>query len=158
MDQKVFISNNKTATFVCPKCGNVTTTDVARYAAIDQKVTVKCRCNCGNNFKVILEKRQQFRKSTDLPGTYFHRMKNGEIGQGSMRVIDISGNGLKIKLSVPQKFSVGEIIKVQFRLDDKHRTQIEKEVIVRNVNKEMVGTSFSPTENDDANLGFYLMS
>lgn len=158
MDQKVFISSNKTATFVCPECGNVTTTDVARYASIDQKVTVKCRCNCGHNFKVILEKRHQFRKSTDLPGVYFYRMENGEIGKGSMRVLDVSGNGLKLKLNVARNFAIDEIIKVEFHLDDKHRTRIEKEVLVRNVNKNMVGTAFPHAEMDDANLGFYLMS
>lgn len=157
-DQKVFISNNNTATFVCPQCGNVTTTDVSKYASIDQKVTVKCRCNCGNYFKVSLEKRRQYRKSTDLPGVYYHRMENGDIGKGNMRVVDISSNGFKLKLSVPQNFAIGETLQVQFHLDDSRRTRIEKEVIVRNVKTNLVGTSFAPTEGDDPHLGFYLMS
>lgn len=158
MDQKVFISNNNTATFVCPQCGNVTTTDVSKYAAIDQKVTVKCRCNCGNNFKVTLEKRRQYRKSVDLPGAFFFRMDNGDIGKGSMRVVDISSNGFKLKLNVARNFAIGEPLRVEFHLNDNRRTFIEKEVIVRNVKKELVGTSFAPSEGDDPHLGFYLMS
>lgn len=158
MDQKVFISTNNTATFVCPQCGNVTTTNVSKYASIEQKVTVKCRCNCGNNFKVSLEKRRQYRKSTDLPGVYYHRLDNGDIGKGNMRVVDISSNGFKLKLSVPQNFTIGETLKVEFHLDDSRRTHIEKEVIVRNVKTNLVGTSFAITEGDDPHLGFYLMS
>ena len=158
MDQKVFISNNNTATFVCPQCGNVTTTDVSKYASLDQKVTVKCRCNCGNQFKVTLEKRRQFRKTVDLPGVYYHRMDNGDIGKGNMRILDISSNGFKLKLSVAQNFAIGETIRVEFHLDDKRRTFIDKEVVVRNVTSNLVGTSFAPSEGDDPHLGFYLMS
>lgn len=156
--QKVFISNNNTATFVCPQCGNVSTANVAKYAALDKKVTVNCKCNCGHQFKVSLEKRRQYRKATDLPGTYFYRMPNGDTDKGIMRVVDISSNGLKLKLNVERKFEIGARLRVEFHLDDKRRTPIEKEVIVRNVKKNLVGTSFAPTEGDDPSLGFYLMS
>ncbi len=158
MSQKVFISANDTATFVCPQCGNAGTTDVSKYASIDRKVTVNCRCNCGNHFKVILEKRRQYRKQTDLPGMYFHRLSNGSVLKGTMRVLDISIKGLKLKLTAAPDFKVGTALRVEFHLDDKRRTFIDKEVIVRNVNKNLVGTSFAPTEGDDASLGFYLMS
>jgi hypothetical protein len=155
---KVFIASNNTATFVCPKCGNVTTTNVAKYAEIKQRVTVKCRCSCGHHFDVSLEKRRQYRKTTDLAGQFFHRLPNGEMDKGSMRVVDVSSSGLKLKLNVSRTFKEGDKIKVEFRLDDKRRTLIEKEVIVRNVRKNLVGTSFEPSQMDDSDLGFYLMS
>lgn len=158
MDQKVFISSNNTATFVCPQCGNVSTADVSKYAALDNKVAVNCKCNCGNRFKVSLEKRRQYRKSTDLPGAFYYRMDNGDIGKGSMRIVDISSNGFKLKLNVSRNFAIGEQLRVEFHLDDNRRTYIEKEVIVRNVKKNLVGTSFAPGEGDDPSLGFYLMS
>jgi predicted RNA-binding Zn-ribbon protein involved in translation (DUF1610 family) len=158
VQQKVFISNTNTATFVCPQCGNVTTADVSKYATIDKQVTVKCRCKCGHNFDVSLEKRRQYRKATDLPGMYYYRMQNGDIDKGIMRVVDISSKGLKLKLNVERRFAIGESLRVEFHLDDKRRTFIDKEVIVRNVKKNYVGTSFAPTEGDDPNLGFYLMS
>jgi predicted RNA-binding Zn-ribbon protein involved in translation (DUF1610 family) len=158
MSQKVFITNNNTATFVCPKCGNTSIVDVTKYAAIDRKVTVNCKCNCGHIFSVSLEKRRQYRKSTDLPGEYSYRMPDGNVDKGIMRVVDISSNGLKLKLNVDRKFDGGERLQVEFHLDDKRRTYIEKEVIVRNVKKNLVGTSFAPNEGDDPALGFYLMS
>ena len=158
MSQKVFITNNNTATFVCPQCGNTSVVNVAKYAAIDRKVTVNCKCKCGHIFSVSLEKRRQYRKSTDLPGEYSYRMPNGDVDKGVMRVVDISSNGLKLKLNVDRKFDGGERLQVEFHLDDKRRTFIEKEVIVRNVKKNLVGTSFAPNEGDDPALGFYLMS
>ncbi len=158
MAQKVFITNKKTATFVCPECGNTSIVDVSKYAAIDKKVTVNCKCNCGNIFSVSLEKRRQYRKATDLPGEFSYRLPNGERDKGIMRVVDISSSGLKLKLNVDRKFKGGETLRVEFHLDDKRRTFIDKEVIVRNVHKNLVGTSFGPNEGDDPALGFYLMS
>jgi len=158
MVEKVFITSSNTATFVCPQCGNVTTANVAKFAAIDKRVKVKCRCSCGHNFAVSLEKRRQYRKTTDLPGMYFYRMGNGDLDKGIMRVVDISTTGIKLSLNVERHFDVGEMLRVEFHLDDKRRTFIEKRVIVRNVHKNLVGTSFAPNEGDDPNLGFYLMS
>ena len=63
-----------------------------------------------------------------------------------------------MKLNVERKFSGGEKLKVEFHLDDKRRTFIEKKVIVRNVHKNLVGTSFAANEGNDPALGFYLMS
>ncbi len=158
MNQKVFITSNNTATFVCPQCGNTSVVNVAKYAAVDKRVTVHCKCICSHNFKVSLEKRRQYRKGTDLPGEYAYLMPNGDMDKGIMRVVDISSSGLKLKLNVERKFKGGEKLRVEFHLDDKRRTFIEKEVIVRNAHKNLVGTSFALNEGDDPALGFYLMS
>jgi hypothetical protein len=158
MPEKVFITNNNTATFVCPQCGNVTTADVSKYASLDKKVTVRCGCSCGNRFAVSLEKRRQYRKATDLPGVYYCRRDTGDLDKGIMRVVDVSTTGLKLRLNVEPKFAVGEILRVEFHLDDKRRTFIEKHVVVRNVKKTFVGTAFAHNEGDDPSLGFYLMS
>lgn len=158
MVEKVFITSNNMATFVCPQCGNVTTANVSKFAAINKRVTVKCNCNCGNHFSVSLEKRRQYRKTTDLPGMYYYRMANGEEDKGIMRVVDISSTGIKLRLNVERDIPVGELLRVEFHLDDKRRTFMEKRVIVRNVKKNLVGTAFAPNEGDDPNLGFYLMS
>jgi predicted RNA-binding Zn-ribbon protein involved in translation (DUF1610 family) len=158
MVDKVFITSNNTATFVCPQCGNVTTANVAKFAAIDKRVTVKCKCGCGHRFSVSLEKRRQYRKTTDLPGMYYYRMPNGDEDKGIMRVVDISSTGIKLRLNVQRDFPVGELLRVEFHLDDKRHTLIDKKVVVRNVYGNLVGTAFPVNEADDPNLGFYLMS
>jgi predicted RNA-binding Zn-ribbon protein involved in translation (DUF1610 family) len=158
MTQKVFITTKNTATFVCPECGNTSIANVSKYAAIDKKVTVNCKCICGHQFKVSLEKRRQYRKATNLPGIYYYDRGHGDVDKGNMRVVDISSNGLKLKFNVERHFDGGERLRVEFHLDDKRHTYIKKEVIVRNTFNNLVGTSFSPHEGDDPDLGFYLMS
>lgn len=158
MTQKVFITTKNTATFVCPECGNTSIANVSKYASIDKKVTVNCKCICGHQFKVSLEKRRQYRKATNLPGVYYYDKGHGDVDKGNMRVVDISSNGLKLKFNVERHFDGGERLRVEFHLDDKRHTFIQKEVIVRNTFNNLVGTSFSPHEGDDPSLGFYLMS
>jgi hypothetical protein len=83
--------------------------------------------------------------------------KNGPEDSGLAKVVDLSTTGLKLKLNVPRTFPVGAKLLVEFRLDDRKRTPMEKRVIVRNVSGLYVGASFHPNEPDDPALGFYLM-
>jgi len=158
MDQTVFISKNNTATFRCPQCGQAKTADVSRYATTDEKITVNCTCACGHHFRCRLEKRKQYRKGSDLPGKFTLLGKNGPKDTGLVKVVDISTTGLKLKMTVPPTFPVGAKLLVEFYLDDRKRTPMEKRVIVRNVTGLFVGVSFHPNEPDDPTLGFYLMA
>ena len=157
MDQTVFISSNNTATFRCPQCGKAKTSDVSRYAVTDQKITVNCTCTCGHRFRCRLEKRKQYRKGIDLPGKFTLLGEDGPADTGLVKVVDISTTGLKLKMTVPRAFPVGAKLLVEFRLDDRKRTPMEKRVIVRNVSGPFVGAAFHPNELDDPALGFYLM-
>ena len=157
MDQTVFISSNNTATFRCPQCGKAKTSDVSRYAVTDQKITVNCTCTCGHQFRCRLEKRKQYRKGADLPGKFTLLGQDGPADTGLVKVVDISTTGLKLKMTVPRAFPVGAKLLVEFRLDDRKRTPMEKRVIVRNVSGPFVGAAFHPNELDDPALGFYLM-
>ena len=158
MDQTVFISRSNTATFRCPQCGQAKTADVSRYATTDEKITVKCTCACGHHFRCRLEKRKQYRKGADLPGKFTLLGKHEPMDTGLAKVVDISTNGLKLKMTVPPTFPVGAKLLVEFYLDDRKRTPMEKRVIVRNVTGLYVGASFHPNEPDDPALGFYLMA
>lgn len=158
MDQTVFISSNNTATFRCPECGQVKVADVSRYAVTDKKVTVTCTCGCGHQFKCSLEKRRQYRKSVNFPGTFTLIGEGGTADTGRMNIVDISTTGVKLKLSVPRDFKTGTMLRIQFQLDDRRRTPMEKRVIVRNVSGPYVGASFHPHEMEDRALGFYLMT
>ncbi|MGA6926910.1 MAG: PilZ domain-containing protein [Desulfosarcina sp.] len=157
MDQTVFISSNNTATFRCPACGKSKTADVSQYAATDKKITVNCTCACGHHFRGRLEKRKQYRKGADLPGKFTLLGENGPEDTGLVKVVDISSTGLKLKMAVPRTLPVGARLLVEFRLDDRKRTPMQKRVIVRNVVGLHVGVSFHPNEMDDPALGFYLM-
>lgn len=157
MDQTVFISSNNTATFRCPVCEKAKTADVSRHAESDKKITVTCTCVCGHKFRCRLEKRRQYRKTADLPGKFTLLGKDGPDDTGLMKIVDISTTGLKFQATVPRDFPTGTELRVEFCLDDRNRTTMEKRVVVRNVRGPNVGVSFHPSEPDDPALGFYLM-
>ncbi|BBO69225.1 hypothetical protein DSCA_31550 [Desulfosarcina alkanivorans] len=157
MDQIVFISSSNTATFNCPQCGKAKTADVSQYATTEKKIMVNCTCTCGHQFRCQLEKRKQYRKGSDLPGRFTLLGERGAEDTGLVKVVDISTTGLKLKMTVPRAFPIGATLLIEFRLDDRKRTPMEKRVIVRNVSGLFVGASFHPNEPDDPALGFYLM-
>jgi hypothetical protein len=77
---------------------------------------------------------------------------------GLMTVKDLSTTGLKIQVDSEHNCIVGDIVQVEFCLDDSHRTPIQKRVIVRNIAGSNIGTEFLPTEAIEKALGFYLFS
>lgn len=157
MDVKVYISKNNTATFVCPNCENTTTADVTRYAKMEKTVRVNIKCRCGQSFNAVLEKRRRYRKRTRLPGTYTYDRPDGSSDKGIMRVEDISGSGMKLRLNVARTFDVGDTLTVEFNLDDPQHTLIQKVVVVKNVVGDRVGVAFTGRDGDDPSLGFYLL-
>jgi hypothetical protein len=47
---------------------------------------------------------------------------------------------------------------LEFRLDDAHRSLLQKKVIVRSIDDMYVGVELAMTEATDKALGFYLFS
>jgi hypothetical protein len=158
MTEKVYITSQQMATFVCPKCSRSKTVSVSEYANIDKLIKVNVKCPCGHAYTSLLEKRKQYRKATSLPGSYIHFIDGRPVNRGVMTVEDISATGMKLKLNTPQGFGVGDYLQVDFSLDDTHRTLIKKRVIVRNVNGPFIGVEFGPAEAMEKALGFYLFS
>ena len=156
--EKVYITSKQMATFICPQCQKSKTVDVSQYASLDKIIKVKVTCPCGHGYTSILEKRKKYRKETNLPGSFVHLVDGRQVGSGLMTVRDISISGLKIQINAQYNFLAGDVIVVEFNLDDSHRTLIKKKVIARNIFGQNIGTEFAPTEAVDKALGFYLFS
>lgn len=158
MIQKVYVTSKQMATFSCPQCNRSKTVDVSKYASIDKMVKVNVKCPCGNAYKAILEKRKQYRKETNLPGSYVHFIDGQPQNRGVMTVRDLSTSGMKLQLNVNQNFALGDQMQVEFHLDDAQRTLIKKTVIIRNQREKFIGVELAPFEAVDKALGFYLFS
>ena len=158
MVETVFVTSKQMATFICPKCQKSKTVNVSKYATLDKIVNVKVTCPCGYGYTSILEKRKEYRKAANLPGAFIHLIDGLQAGSGLMKVRDLSTSGLKIHINTQHHCTVGDVIQVEFSLDDSHRTLIKKKVIVRNIVGQNIGTEFAPTEVLDKALGFYLFS
>ena len=158
MTQKIYITSKQMATFSCPQCNRSKTVDVSKYAALDKVVKVNIKCPCGHSYKAILEKRRHYRKETNLPGTYVHFIDGQPRNRGLMTVRDLSTAGMKLRLNVKQSFAIGDQLRVEFHLDDAHRTLIRKTVLIRTQRDQFIGVELAPFETVDKALGFYLFS
>ena len=158
MTQKVYLTSKQMATFSCPQCARSKTVDVSQYATLEKMIKINVKCPCGHTYKAILEKRRQYRKETNLAGTYIHLIDGQPRDRGLMTVKDLSTSGMKLQLNVKQNFAIGDQLQVEFHLNDTHRTLIRKTVIIRNQREQFIGAEFAPFETVDQALGFYLFS
>ncbi len=150
------MNDENMATFVCPKCELARTVDMAKYKDIKRAVKVRARCKCGHQYTVLLERRKFYRKTTDLKGYIYGESES----KGRMVVKDLSRFGLKFELESKRLLYEGDLLMVEFELDDGHRTLIKKEVRVKSISASLIGAEFLDVGNvnlPDRRLGFYLM-
>ncbi len=160
MIDRVFVTDDKMATFVCPECGNTRTADVSDYKQLDKAIRLRIQCSCGNSYSAILERRDKYRKEAKLPGKYTLNLSAKEVDEGTMTVVNISRAGLRIKFKEMPNLEVGTKFLVEFRLDDKQETLIKKDVVVKYISAHSVGTEFcsiSSSDPKDKAIGFYLL-
>ncbi len=164
MTVKIYVNDDNTATFECPKCHKIGIKDLTKYIQRKNATRLKARCACGHSYEVFLEKRKKFRKQTDLLGSYKYNPNistdnsNTQDHMGSMTVKDISFSGIRIKLPMAPRFKVGDMLDIEFRLDDANRSQIKKKVIVKNMEGFCAGLAYTSPQNHDNVLGFYLFN
>lgn len=156
MTAKVFVEHDNSVTISCPKCKKTKSVDSAR---IKGHILVRVKCPCGNVSKIRLEYRRQYRKKTALPGFYRVVSTEGVSGaSGFMTVIDLSRNGIGLKfIDIPVSLDEGERLSIQFNLDDKNQTLVNRSVVVKNIHLPYAGAVFHRTSDTDNVIGFYLL-
>jgi len=158
---KIFTNTDNTATFKCPKCETAKIVDVTKYINSPKKTKLKAKCGCGHSYEVFLDKRKNFRKETNLPGVYKYSVNGQAPNQGpehagTMTVLDISTTGLRLKVNAMPRFKVGDMLNLEFTLDDKNRSEIRKRVIVRNLRGFTIGVELDTAQAKSEPLAFYL--
>jgi transposase-like protein len=154
---KAFIDSEGKAVIKCPECHEVRIVDVKGYSKLEHFVRFKVKCPCGHTFKVILERREYFRKPVNLKGVCL--LRNGAV-RADIKIHDLSRKGLRIELMKEASLKVGDKVKVEFRLDDENKTLIRKDAVVRTIMGRFFGMEFfslDPHNVYDKALGFYLM-
>jgi hypothetical protein len=142
----------------CEKCQRTKVIDVSSLGATAAPLRLSIKCPCGHVTKSILEMRKAYRKTTNLAGDYIHVVGGNPKGKGKMRVLDLSNNGMKLRIESCDNMAIGDMLRVTFYLDNATHSLIEKKLIIRNLSPPLVGTQFAPTESLGKSLGFYLMS
>jgi hypothetical protein len=154
-EKRVFLNDRGEGTFICPACDKGVIRDLSQFAESRTAVRLKCKCSCGNVYRVLVERRQHFRKAANLVGMFTFREANGRPTKGLIKVRDISKSGIQFSVNSMPEFEVGDRLTIEFTLDDEERSQIREEGIVQRIHSNVVGLSFKTTDHY-GKLGQYL--
>ncbi len=153
--QKVFIGSRTQVDVVCPQCDRSLTVPVDRIQNMGKPV--RARCACGIQFSIVFERRANYRKLTGFPGR-FARTVQSELQVGEVVVANLSRGGLCMKVPESVKLEIGEVVRIDFKLDNDEQTLIRAQVVVKNIREGIVGAEFHSLEEHTRKLlGFYLM-
>lgn len=149
---QIYLVKNKSIVFVCSKCAFSKAVDVERFLGREKEVQVKIRCRCQTLQTAVLDRRANRRKPTDIRGRYFFTPQNRPIIDGAIAIKDLSRNGLGFSLLSASSgaFSVGDVLRLQFRLFQNARLLINKEAVVKQVSGLYVNATFrDPLKTED---------
>ena len=154
MDElKTFVQRNNTATVICPACNSAKKISAEPYR--NKKHAIKVRCGCGETFNLRLDFRSQYRKLTNLPGTYSITTP-GKAGGGVIHIQDISRGGIGFTVVGRHHLARNLVLKLEFTLDDKKQTKLRIKAIVSSVEGNEIGCHFPENTILERALAFYL--
>ena len=156
MVEKIYVTQGQTGTFICPQCQKSKTVSVSKLIKSSKNLNINVRCPCGHIFTSFLERRKYFRKETNLIGTFVRFVDGEPKDRGRMVVRDLSLTGVGLKFQLSHDFEIGDILEIDFKLDNSKETRLNRKVIIRNIKDSYVGTEFYKPEVEDKALGFYL--
>jgi len=146
MNHKIYTFDEQ-ATFVCPNCNKTKTINIAKFKKTKRVVKVNLKCSCGHSLETLLERRNYRRKETTLPGIFSRPIERSGVERGNIVIMDISRAGLKFKSHVRAEFNIGDKLLIDFHLNDKEKSFIKKEAIIKNICRDdMIGAQFCATD------------
>ncbi len=178
--QKLYLDDNNRIKVSCPQCKKTRDIDATPFlkkkGLIRLTFHFKCKfCDCGHKDCrdctesdcpncnaddttniITIERRKFFRKKVDLSGSFFGESKQ----KYPIRVLDLSRTGLRTKVLKTHGFRIGQKLLAEFTLDDTKSNIINKLIVIRNIDGNVVAGEFTETDEYDKNdkaIGFYLM-
>ena len=165
--RKLFVTSSNEILLSCPSCYYSKLASITNIIGHQQLLYIKCKCK--TIFHVELEFRQKKRKNTNLSGYYCIPSEENDWGripdwsQGmhvrtvNCTIRNLSMNGVGFVALNRHNIKEDTRLVVKFMLDNSARLLIEKNVLVRVVNGNYIGCEFFEEEQNDSNLGFYVM-
>lgn len=152
----VVLNDQKEGIFLCPACGNGVIKDLSKFVDSQAAIRVKCKCKCGQAFRTLVERRRNARKSVDLVGMCHFIDSDDQAKKQLIKIHDVSFSGLQFSVNNSPGFRVGGTINVDFRLDDRMRSEIKAEGIVVRTQSRKIGLQFESNRRPKA-LSWFLM-
>lgn len=153
MRQTIYIDSLDTASLTCPECNKKKVMQLSEYNLQKRRTHVNCSCRCGCSYGIILEKNPDGAQQTQLPGTYISR--GTQRCSGTMIIQKLNSKGIILKTNLEQDMTPGLKLFLEFALDDKKRSVVKKEVLIKAKKGKYLSAEFTTDEHYD-NLGPYL--
>ncbi len=150
--QTFYADKDGKVVIVCPACGFSKETNVFKANIVRKKI--KGRCKCKHVFEFTTEIRTIYRKEVNLTGQLEH-LKSHK--RAVVQIKDISMDGIGFKHPNPLDLSIGDRLKIAFRLDNKLQSKINLRVEVKRINGSFIGAQFIGPWHEPT-LGFYLQT
>ncbi|WP_372681085.1 PilZ domain-containing protein [Desulfosarcina sp.] len=154
-EHRIFINDRGEGTFICPACKKGVIRDLNQFSQFQTAVRLKCKCSCGNDYRVLLERRRHFRKSVNLVGMFLFQGGSGNPIKGLIKIRNISQSGIQFSVNSMPEFKVGDKLTIEFTLDDEEHSQVHETGIVQRIQSNIVGLDFETTDHY-GRLGRYL--
>jgi len=151
--ERFYVKRDNTVEIKCPYCQTSKIVPVEKFK--NPKKILKVNCLCKKVFNVVLEFRQMYRKGTKLRGRYINQ--SYDYDEGRIVVDNISLKGIGFYTVGLHKIKKDHIVNIEFRIDDSQKTFITREVKVRVVKGDYVGSEFVNVDEYDKFLDFYLL-
>lgn len=154
-EDRVFINDRGEATFICTACKKGVIRDLSDFTRTRSAVRLRCKCSCGNVYRVLVERRRHFRKPVNLMGMFFYTGGKCGRAKGLIKIRDISQSGIQFSINSMPEFKVGDKLTIEFTLDDEEHSKIREEGTVRRIQSNIVALKFNTTDHY-GKLGRYL--
>ena len=149
---KTFVQNNR-ATIICPACNTAKSVSVAAFR--HKQHVIRAKCVCGEVFPILLDFRNHYRKKVKLSGKYEVKHQQDK-AKGAMHITDLSESGLRFTVAGVNLLQPGYLLALDFQLDDRKQSRIQKLATVRSVQGNAIGCEFIANEPIERSLAFYL--
>ena len=138
--QKYFVNRKETVTIRCRTCGRMETFPVA--ALQGKKHSMRVSCACAETFEVDLEFRQDYRKKTNIPGS-FRAVSTPKARARHCVIADHSTGGLLLQIAVEVPIKQDDRLIVCYRPDLDSPHEIERIITVRHYDRgNRIGGAF----------------
>ena len=148
------VAGKESVDLMCLKCGNSRQVSIASLPPGDNMYRIKCKC--GEAYSVAFDRRRFIRRKTDLRGVYFteSRMKDELI-----EISNVSMTGLCFVKNDKCDLRMGQIITLNFVLDNVNKDTVECKAIIRQIQGERIGVEFmNLSPGAQRTIGFYLFN
>jgi len=151
---QVIVRKDSTVEISCPGCKTTRTLSIAGLPKEDKSFIAMCSCN--EFFRVELEFRTMYRKETSLRGVYVNLDRGHD--KGRILVNNLSMNGAQITIRGSHLIREGHNLQVKFRLHDAAGSVINKKILVKSVQEDIIGCEFAENTGFDRTLALYLIN